>query len=50
MITKFIIPTGNKFNLIEQVSHKDIKKTSTCILYSNKDINKVIEYQGVKYG
>jgi len=49
MINRFIIPIKNKFNLIEQISNKDIKKTITCVLYSHRDINKVKEYQGVKY-
>ena len=49
MITKFIIPVNNKFNLIEQVSNKNIKNINTHVLYSHKDINKVKEYQRVKY-
>ena len=50
MITKFIIPINNKFNLIEQINNKNIKKTVTYVLYSHRDINKVKAYQGVKYG
>lgn len=50
MITRFIIPIKNKFMLIEKVSNKNIKNTITHVLYSHKDINRVKEYQGVKYG
>lgn len=50
MINRFIIPINNKFILIEKMNNKNIKNTSTCILYSHKDINKVKAYQGVKYG
>lgn len=50
MITRFIIPVNKKFNLIERVNNKDNKQTVTYVLYSHSDINKVIAYQGVKYG
>lgn len=50
MINRFIVPCRNKFILIEKISNKDTKKVSTHVLYSNKDINKVKAYQGVKYG
>lgn len=50
MINRFIIPVNRKFNLIERVNNKNNKQTVTCILYSHSDINKVLEYQGVKYG
>lgn len=50
MINNYIVPAKNKFILIERIGNKDIKKISTCVLYSNRDINKVIAYKGAKYG